>query len=85
MSDKDFELSHDYIRGIIAGRDYEREISSKAKSCREAVINDVLSILGHKIDMINDVQPKMSANAQILLDYQRKIIHSLIKDVNALS
>lgn len=103
------EITKDFIRGVLAGRDYEREINFKETECRhtrseskpycvvcdpvgqwlqrhtdkvhDGAITKVIKLLEHKIEIINDIQPKMSTNGKILLDYQRKIVHSLIKEI----
>ena len=74
------EITPDFIRGVLAGRDYERETATQYNSA----IKDVLNVLEHKIVMIDDIHKHMSKNGQILLDYNKKIILTLMKDISDL-
>lgn len=106
------EITKDFIRGVLAGRDYEKEIKAKETVCHhtrhterpycvqcdpvgewlqlhtdrvhDGAIKDALEILEHKLVMIADVEPKVSTNAKILLEYQRKIVRELIKEITEL-
>lgn len=106
------EITPDFIRGVLAGRDYEKEINAKEKVCHHTrhterpycvqcdpvgewlqlhtdkvhdnTIKDVLNVLEHKIVMIDDIHKHMSKNGQILLDYNKKIILTLMKDISDL-
>lgn len=83
------EITKDFIRGVLAGRDYEREINEKeitphTNHVREKAIKQILEFLEQKLVVIADVETKVSVNAKILLEYQRKIVHEIIKEVTEL-
>ena len=83
------EITKDFIRGVLAGRDYEREINEKeitprTNHVREKAIKQILEFLEEKLVVIADVETKVSVNAKILLEYQRKIVHEIIKEVTEL-